>query len=93
MHLEEPTATGLMYSDTDGDGPVVVVLHRVLMNGTLWDEVVGGLRDRYGVPPRTLNITPVTLALEKGPDRTASLCSKLIEAHVRSACRPPQTHP
>ena len=38
---------GLMYSDTGGDGPVVVLLHGVLMNGTLWDTVVGGLGDRY----------------------------------------------
>ena len=36
-----------MYSDTGGDGPVVVLLHGVLMNGTLWDGVVGGLGDRY----------------------------------------------
>lgn len=36
-----------MYSDTGGDGPVVVLLHGVLMNGSLWDEVVEGLRDRY----------------------------------------------
>ena len=45
--LEGPTAAGLMYSDTGGDRPVVVLLHGVLMNGTLWDDVVGGLRDRY----------------------------------------------
>ena len=36
-----------MYSDTGGDGPVVVLLHGVLMNGTLWDTVVDGLGDRY----------------------------------------------
>ena len=36
-----------MYSDTGGDGPVVVLLHGVLTSGTLWDEVVGGLGDRY----------------------------------------------
>ena len=36
-----------MYSDTGGDGPVVVLLHGVLMNGNLWEEVVEGLRDRY----------------------------------------------
>ena len=47
MQLEGPTAAGLMYSDTGGDGPVVVLLHGVLMSGTLWDTVVGGLRDRY----------------------------------------------
>ena len=27
MQLEGPTAAGLMYSDTGGDGPVVVLLH------------------------------------------------------------------
>ena len=47
MQFEGPTAAGLMYSGTGGDAPVVVLLHGVLMNGTLWDEVVGGGRDRY----------------------------------------------
>ena len=47
MQLEGPTAAGLMYSDTCGDGPVVVLLHGVLMVGSLSDAVVEGLRDRY----------------------------------------------
>ena len=47
MQLEGPTAAGLMYSDSGSDGPVVVLLHGVLMSGTLWDTVVGGLGDRY----------------------------------------------
>ena len=47
MRLEGPSSAGLMYSDTGGDGPVVVFLHGVLMNGTLWDDVVAGLRDGY----------------------------------------------
>ena len=34
--------------DTGGDGPAVVLLHGVLMNGTLWDaDVVDRLRGRY----------------------------------------------
>ncbi len=36
-----------MYSDTGGDGPVVVLLHGVLTSGSLWDGVVDGLADRY----------------------------------------------
>ena len=36
-----------MYSDTGGDGPVVVLLHGVLTSGSLWDDVVDGLADRY----------------------------------------------
>ena len=47
MQLQGPTASGLMYSDSGGDGPVVVLLHGVLMGGYLWDTVIEGLRDRY----------------------------------------------
>lgn len=45
--LEGPTKAGMMYSDSGGTGPVVVLLHGVLMNGSVWNEVVAGLRDRY----------------------------------------------
>ena len=45
--LQGPTAGSLMYSDSGGDGPVVVLLHGVLMGGSLWDAVTEGLRDRY----------------------------------------------
>ena len=47
MHLRVPSAAGFMYADSGGSGPPVVFLHGVLMNGTLWDDVVDGLRDRY----------------------------------------------
>ena len=36
-----------MYSDSGGSGPPVVFLHGVLMNGTLWKNVVDRLSDRY----------------------------------------------
>ena len=47
MQIDRPTTAGFRYADTGGDGPVVVLLHGVLMNQSLWDEVVDGLRDRY----------------------------------------------
>ena len=47
MRRNQPTTAGLLYKDTGGDGPVVVLLHGVLMNGSLWDGIVDGLRDRY----------------------------------------------
>ncbi|MYA25786.1 MAG: alpha/beta hydrolase [Acidimicrobiales bacterium] len=47
MEPHRQAAAGFMYSDTGGDGPVVVLLHGVLTSGSLWDEVVDGLRDRY----------------------------------------------
>lgn len=43
----QSTTAGFLYTDTGGDGPVVVLLHGVLMNGSLWNGVVDGLRDRY----------------------------------------------
>ncbi|MFI7287683.1 alpha/beta fold hydrolase [Streptomyces anulatus] len=36
------TAGVIEYHDTGGDGPVVVLLHGVAMDGSLWDEVVAG---------------------------------------------------
>ncbi|MFH9617418.1 alpha/beta fold hydrolase [Streptomyces pratensis] len=35
------------YEDTGGDGPVVVLLHGVAMNGSLWRTVVRGLRPDF----------------------------------------------
>ena len=45
--LQGPTKDGLMYADTGGDGPVVVLLHGVLMNGSLWTEVVDDLHESH----------------------------------------------
>ncbi|MXW61695.1 MAG: alpha/beta hydrolase [Acidimicrobiaceae bacterium] len=47
MQLQGPSSDGFMFSDTGGDGPVVVFLHGVLMSGTLWDDVVDRLCDRH----------------------------------------------
>ena len=43
MRVVETSSCGFVYSDTGGDGPVVVLLHGVLMNGTLWDGIVDRL--------------------------------------------------
>ena len=45
MRLKGPTTAGLMYCESGGDGQVVVLLHGVVMNGSLWEAVVDGLRD------------------------------------------------
>ena len=37
----------MMYTDTGGAGPVVVLLHGVLMNGSVWRDIVDGLRGHY----------------------------------------------
>jgi pimeloyl-ACP methyl ester carboxylesterase len=35
------------YEDTGGDGPVIVLLHGLIMDGSLWREVVSELRSDY----------------------------------------------
>ena len=36
-----------MYADTGGTGPPLVFLHGVLMNGTLWNDIVDQLRNQF----------------------------------------------
>ena len=47
MRLQGPTTSGLWYSDTGGDGPVIVFLHGILMNGTVYSSVVEDLQPEY----------------------------------------------
>ena len=42
-HQIELSAGTIEYEDTGGDGPVVVLLHGLLMDASLWDEVVADL--------------------------------------------------
>ena len=42
------------YQDTGGDGPVVVLLHGLLMDTSLWDGVIAGLSDGYRCVAPTL---------------------------------------
>ena len=39
----ELSAGTIEYTDTGGGGPVIVLLHGLLMDATLWDEVTGAL--------------------------------------------------
>jgi pimeloyl-ACP methyl ester carboxylesterase len=49
----ELAAGTIEYEDTGGSDPVVVLLHGVVMNGTLWRHVVADLRsDHRCVVPR-----------------------------------------
>ena len=80
--------------DDAPDGPVVVLLHGVLMNGTLWDEVVGGLGDRYRciVPglPFGAHTTPMPddadLTLASLATMIAGFLTELDLRHVTVVC-------
>jgi pimeloyl-ACP methyl ester carboxylesterase len=43
LRWAEVTAGPIEYRDTGGDGPVLVLLHGLIMDGTVWDDVVAEL--------------------------------------------------
>ena len=54
MKLVELSAGTIEYEDTGGDGPVVVLLHGLLMDASLWDGVIAGLGAGYRCVAPTL---------------------------------------
>ncbi|MFD9844752.1 alpha/beta fold hydrolase [Streptomyces parvus] len=72
------------YRDTGGDGPVVVLLHGVAMNGSLWDEVVAGLGDGVRCIVPTLPLGGHRRPMEAGADLSvlgvARLVAEFLEA-------------
>lgn len=69
--------------DTGGTGPVVVLLHGMVMSATLWDEVVEALRSdrRCVVPtlPLGAHATPMKPEADLSPQGTADLVLDLLE--------------
>src|ERR1044072_7921734 len=61
----ELSAGTIEYEDTGGEGPVAVLLHGVAMDGSLWREVVAGLRP--GIPPAAPSPPPAGAAGGGGP--------------------------
>jgi pimeloyl-ACP methyl ester carboxylesterase len=47
MPTVELSAGTIDYEDTGGDGPVIVLLHGLIMDGSLWRHVVADLRGDY----------------------------------------------
>ncbi|MBT2901552.1 alpha/beta fold hydrolase [Streptomyces sp. McG3] len=72
------------YHDTGGEGPVVVLLHGVAMDGSLWDEVVAGLGDGVRCVVPTLPLGGHRRPMEAGADLSvlgvARLVAEFLEA-------------
>jgi pimeloyl-ACP methyl ester carboxylesterase len=54
MREIELSAGTIEYTDTGGTGPVIVLLHGLLMDASLWDEVIAGLPPGYRCVAPTL---------------------------------------
>lgn len=66
------------YEDTGGDLPVAVLLHGLLMDGSLWNEVVPGLKDQYRCVVPTLPLGGHRQPLSAQADCTMRGLAKMV---------------
>jgi pimeloyl-ACP methyl ester carboxylesterase len=83
MEQIELSAGTIDYQDTGGDGPVLVLLHGLLMDETLWADVVADLRadHRCVVPvlPMGAHTKPVKEDADLSPRGIARLVGEFLE--------------
>ncbi|GHB78298.1 oxidoreductase [Streptomyces xanthochromogenes] len=75
----ELSAGTLDYQDTGGDGPVVVLLHGVAMDGSLWRHVVAGLRDDFRCVVPTLPLGGHRRPMHPGADLSILGVARLVD--------------
>ncbi|WP_031512236.1 alpha/beta fold hydrolase [Streptomyces sp. NRRL F-5123] len=74
----ELSAGPVDYRDTGGTGPAVVLLHGLLMDGTLWDDVAARLRDGHRVLVPTLPMGAHTRPARAGADLSPGGLARLV---------------
>ncbi|MGC5566055.1 alpha/beta fold hydrolase [Streptomyces sp. FR-108] len=75
--VELPVGT-VEYEDTGGDGPVLVLLHGLLMDGSLWMGVVDGLRADHRCVVPVLPLGAHTLPMPEGADLSPRGLARLV---------------
>ena len=66
------------YTDTGGGGPVIVLLHGLLMDATLWDEVTAALSSGHCCVAPTLPLGAHRRAMKAGADLSLPGIAKLV---------------
>jgi pimeloyl-ACP methyl ester carboxylesterase len=83
MHTLELSAGAIEYEDTGGDGPPIVLLHGLIMDGSLWRKVVEQLRGEFRCLLPTLPLGGHRLPMHPQADLSmpgiAGLAGELIE--------------
>jgi pimeloyl-ACP methyl ester carboxylesterase len=73
----ELSAGTIDYTDTGGVGPVIVLLHGLLMDASLWDDVIAGLPGCRCVVP-TLPLGAHRRAMKPGADLSLPAIARLV---------------
>src|SRR6201995_864719 len=74
----ELSAGTIEYTDTGGVGPVIVLLHGLLMDATLWDEVTAALSSGHRCVAPTLPLGADRRAIKVGADLSLPGIAKLV---------------
>src|SRR5439155_375093 len=73
----ELSAGTIEYQDTGGDGPVLVLLHGLMMDASLWDEVIAGLSAGHRCVAPTLPLGAHRHAMDPGADLSMAGIARL----------------
>ncbi|WNI26020.1 alpha/beta hydrolase [Streptomyces sp. ITFR-16] len=74
----ELSAGTLEYEDTGGEGPVLVLLHGLMMDGSLWDEVVAALSPGHRCLVPTLPLGAHRRPMRADADLSLSAAARLV---------------
>lgn len=76
------TAGTIEYEDTDGDGPVLVLLHGLVQNGSLWRHVVAELRQEHRCVVPTLPLGGHRRPMRSDADLSMRGLSRLVAEFI-----------
>jgi pimeloyl-ACP methyl ester carboxylesterase len=79
MNAVELSAGPIEYTDTGGDGPVLVLLHGLMMDGSLWDEVIARLPPGYRCVVPLLPLGAHRRAMKPDADLSPPGIARLVE--------------
>src|ERR1700760_4889214 len=68
MNQIQLSAGTVEYQDTGGDGPVIVLLHGLMMDSSLWDDVIAALSASYRCVAPTLPLGAHRHPMDPGAD-------------------------
>jgi pimeloyl-ACP methyl ester carboxylesterase len=78
MRDVELSAGTIEYVDTGGEGPVLVLLHGLMMDASLWDEVIADLSAGYRCLAPTLPLGAHRRAVRPGADLSLPGIARLV---------------